>query len=105
MALYFILTYNNNCILLYGINNLTAISPIDGRYRKQVEFFDEYFSEYALIKYRVLVEVEYFFLLGRQKFFELITNTWRQQFQKVADNFIVDDAQELKRLKKLLIMM
>jgi adenylosuccinate lyase len=37
------------------LNNLTAISPVDGRYRKQVAHLDEYFSEYALIKYRVLV--------------------------------------------------
>ena len=43
------------------LNALTAISPIDGRYRHQLEHLDEYFSEYALIKYRVIVEVEYFF--------------------------------------------
>ena len=50
---------------------LTAVSPIDGRYRKQVSHLDEFFSEYALIKYRVLVEVEYFFFLADQKFFKL----------------------------------
>ena len=42
---------------------LTAISPVDGRYRKHVQHLDEYFSEYALIKYRVLVEIEYFLFL------------------------------------------
>ncbi|MBI3883340.1 MAG: adenylosuccinate lyase [Sphingobacteriales bacterium] len=42
------------------LNQLTAISPIDGRYRKQLQHLDEYFSEFALIKYRVLVEIEYF---------------------------------------------
>ena len=46
------------------LNNLTAITPIDGRYRKQVSHLDEYFSEYALIKYRVLVEIDYFFFLA-----------------------------------------
>ena len=50
---------------------LTAISPIDGRYRKHVQHLDEYFSEYALIKYRVLVEIEYFFFLEDKKFFKL----------------------------------
>ena len=43
---------------------LTAISPIDGRYRNHVQHLDDYFSEFALIKYRVLVEVEYFLFLS-----------------------------------------
>jgi len=42
------------------LQNLTAISPVDGRYRSKVEELGEYFSEFALIKYRVFVEVEYF---------------------------------------------
>ncbi len=42
---------------------LTAISPIDGRYRGKCERLDEYFSEFALIRYRVKVEVEYFIAL------------------------------------------
>src|SRR5690554_6899590 len=42
------------------LNTLTAISPIDGRYRNKVKEFSPYFSEYGLIKYRVLVEIEYF---------------------------------------------
>lgn len=46
-----------------NLNTLTAISPIDGRYFKQVEPLTEYFSEFALIKARVLVEVEYFIAL------------------------------------------
>ena len=41
------------------LNELTAISPIDGRYRKKVEELSKYFSEAALFKYRVLVEIEY----------------------------------------------
>jgi adenylosuccinate lyase len=45
------------------LNALTAISPIDGRYRNKTEELAEYFSEYALIKYRVHVEVEYFIAL------------------------------------------
>ena len=53
------------------LTNLTAISPIDGRYRKQVAHLDEYFSEYALMKYRVLIEVEYFLFLADKKIFKL----------------------------------
>ncbi|HEV2830420.1 MAG TPA: adenylosuccinate lyase, partial [Hanamia sp.] len=53
------------------LNNLTAISPIDGRYRNQLQHLDEYFSEFALMKYRVKVEVEYFLFLGEKKFFKI----------------------------------
>ena len=42
---------------------LTAVSPIDGRYRSKVEILSDYFSEYALIRYRVRVEIEYFIAL------------------------------------------
>ena len=46
-----------------NLNTLTAISPVDGRYRNKTEQLDIYFSEYALIRYRVLIEVEYFIAL------------------------------------------
>ena len=45
------------------LDSLTAISPVDGRYRKKTENLDRYFSEFALIKYRILVEIEYFIAL------------------------------------------
>ena len=45
------------------LNNLTAISPLDGRYRQKVDELDQYFSEFGLIKYRIMVEVEYFIAL------------------------------------------
>ena len=41
------------------LNPLTAVSPIDGRYRSKTESLSEYFSEYALMRYRVKVEIEY----------------------------------------------
>ena len=50
------------------LTTLSAISSIDGRYRKQVQHLDDYFSEYALIKYRVLVEMEYLFFLSKKNF-------------------------------------
>ena len=56
---------------------LTAISPLDGRYRKQVHHLDEYFSEYALIRYRVLVEVEYLIFLSSKNVFKLPAETSR----------------------------
>lgn len=42
------------------LNELTAITPIDGRYRSKIKSGSSYFSEFALIKYRVRVEIEYF---------------------------------------------
>ncbi|MDQ6814182.1 MAG: adenylosuccinate lyase, partial [Bacteroidota bacterium] len=82
------------------LSNLTAISPIDGRYRKQVEFLDEYFSEYALIKYRILIEVEYFFFLSDNHFFRL-DNSHRQEFQKVAEEFSLEGAERIKEIEKI----
>lgn len=82
------------------LSNLTAISPIDGRYRKQVSNLDEFFSEYALIKYRVLVEIEYFFFLASQKFFKLPPKA-RLQLKKVMDDFSIDDAQQIKQIESI----
>jgi adenylosuccinate lyase len=77
------------------LNSLTAISPIDGRYRHQVQHLDDYFSEFALIRYRVLVEVEYFLFLGKKKFFPLGVAA-RRQLQAVAEQFSLEDAQWIK---------
>ncbi|MBA2762881.1 MAG: adenylosuccinate lyase, partial [Segetibacter sp.] len=82
------------------LNKLTAISPIDGRYRKQVEFLDEYFSEYALIKHRILVEVEYFFFLADKDFFELSAKS-RNQLKKVSEEFSLHDAQRIKDIEAI----
>ena len=72
---------------------LTAISPIDGRYRNQLQHLDEYFSEFALIKYRVKVEVEYFLFLSEKKFFKL-SATLKKQLIKIADEFSLEDAEK-----------
>ena len=74
---------------------LTAISPIDGRYRNQLQHLDEYFSEFALIKYRVKVEVEYFLFLSEKKFFK-VSATLKKQLIKVADEFSLEDAEKIK---------
>ncbi len=82
------------------LNNLTAISPVDGRYRKQVAHLDEYFSEYALIKYRVIVEIEYFLFLADKKFFKPGAKA-KQQLKKVAEGFGLDDAQQIKQIETI----
>ena len=77
---------------------LTAISAIDGRYRKQIHHLDEYFSEYGLMKYRVLVEVEYLLFLESKKFFKLPAKVMKQ-LQKMAQDFGQEDAQEIKQIE------
>ncbi len=82
------------------LSALTAIGPVDGRYRKQLHQLDEYFSEYALIKYRVLVEVEYFLFLAEKKFFKLPAVA-KEHLLKVAAEFSVDDAAQIKETEKI----
>jgi adenylosuccinate lyase len=82
------------------LNQLTAISPVDGRYRKQLHHLDEYFSEYALIKYRVLVEVEYFIFLAEKKFFKLPANV-KKYLQNSAAGFSLEDAGVIKETEKI----
>ena len=82
------------------ISTLTAISPIDGRYRNQLQHLDEYFSEYALIKYRVWVEVEYFFMLAEKRFFKLPAAV-KKQLLDTANNFSITDAEKIKETEKI----
>jgi len=80
------------------LSALTAISAIDGRYRKQVQHLDEYFSEYALMKYRVLIEVEYVLFLEKKKFFKLSGKAIKH-LHRLAENFGLEDAQEIKQIE------
>ena len=80
------------------LTTLSAISSIDGRYRKQVQHLDEYFSEYALIKYRVLVEIEYLFTLSKKKFFKL-SDKATKHLNKLKGDFGLEDAQEIKQIE------
>lgn len=80
------------------LSALTAISAVDGRYRKQVQHLDEFFSEYALMKYRVWVEVEYLLFLEKKKFLKLPARSAATLRKRVAD-FSVEDAQEIKKIE------
>ena len=79
---------------------LTSISPIDGRYRNQLQHLDEYFSEFALIKYRVKAEVEYFLFLSQKKFFKASPKV-KNQLLNVAKEFSVADAEKIKATEKI----
>lgn len=80
------------------LTSLTAISPVDGRYRKQVQHLDEYFSEYSLIRYRVLVEIKYLLFLGQKKVCKISGKTIKH-LQKLAEDFGQEDALEVKQIE------
>ncbi len=81
------------------LTQLTAISPVDGRYRTQTASLSAYFSEFALIKYRVHVEVEYFIFLSEKKFFKLPKATAELLRNRVAE-FTIQDAEAIKTIEK-----
>ena len=82
--------------------NLNAISPVDGRYSKQTELLSNYFSEKALIKYRVKVEIEYFISLTEIGIKNL--NHWDNKFNDKIRNIYIEfddvDALEVKEIEK-----
>ena len=82
---------------------LTAISPIDGRYRDKVETLASYFSEFALIRYRVKVEVEYINTLTTflPQLKPLDTVETKQMLQKIFLDFSMEDALHIKEIEKI----
>ena len=84
------------------LNILTAISPIDGRYRSKTEKLSQYFSEYALIKYRVKVEIEYFITLCEIPLPQLknFDKTLFNQLRGIYKDFTIDDAERVKEIEK-----
>lgn len=84
------------------MSELTAITPIDGRYRSKVSELEEYFSEYALIKYRVFVEVEYFIALCEIPLPQLadFDKSKYDQLRKIYKDFTVEDAARAKEIEK-----
>ncbi|HEY5391369.1 MAG TPA: lyase family protein, partial [Hanamia sp.] len=79
---------------------LTAISPIDGRYRNQLQHLDQYFSEFALIKYRVKVEVEFFLFLAEKKFFKISPGI-KKKLILIENEFSIDDAETIKATERI----
>ena len=84
------------------LNSLTAISPVDGRYWSKSESLSDYFSEYALIRYRVLVEVEYFIALCELPLPNLraFESGKFSDLRKIYQEFSLEDAQRIKEIEK-----
>ena len=86
-----------------SLTELNAISPIDGRYRSKTKIFSGFFSEEALIKYRLEVEIEYFIALCELKLPELIDfdPSNFKKLRKLYENFSTDYAVEIKQIEKI----
>lgn len=84
------------------LNRLTAISPVDGRYRGKVEQLGEYFSEYALIRYRVQVEIEYFIALCEEPLPQLAAFDKKRYgaLRGIYKDFSIADALRVKEIEQ-----
>lgn len=84
-------------------STLTAISPVDGRYRNKAENLAAYFSEYALIKYRVQVEIEYSITLSEflPQLRALTTGENKEALRKIYREFSVEDATRIKEIESV----
>ena len=84
------------------LNNLTAISPIDGRYRKKLEVLSNYFSEFALIKYRIFVEIQYFIALWELEIPQLskLSKNSVKNIEQIFLGFSIEDAMYIKEIEE-----
>ena len=84
-----------------SLSVLNAISPIDGRYRSKVTELESFFSEQALIKYRILIEIEYFIALCEAKIDQLSTFDEKLfvELRLIYDNFSTEDAMQIKNIE------
>ncbi len=82
------------------MNSLLNISPIDGRYQEKVSELNEYFSEYALIKYRTIVEIKWLLFLMDKRIINVhINDTKIKKVLNIIDNFSLDDAKRVKEIE------
>ena len=84
-------------------DNLLSITPIDGRYESQTKFLANYFSEFALIKTRVEVEIEWLLLISKNKSLKFIPEVSSSQQKKIVNifkDFSIQDARQVKKIEK-----
>lgn len=79
---------------------LLAISPADGRYHNATKELSDYFSEYALIKYRLKVEILYFIFLSEKKFFSL-SKKQKESLLAISNGFALEEAEQIKNIEKI----
>ena len=85
-----------------NLSSLSAINPVDGRYNKITEEISQYFSEFAFIKYRIYVEIEYFIALCEYKLPQLkkISSNDFKNLRNLVENFSLKDAKRIKEIEK-----
>jgi len=86
-----------------NLSEISAISPVDGRYRDKTSELDNYFSEFALIKYRVFIEIQYFIALCRIPLPQLadFEHTKFDDLNKIFNDFKIEDALHIKEIEKV----
>lgn len=83
------------------MNELLNISPVDGRYYEKTKELADYFSEYALIKYRIYIEIKWLlFLLDKKIIDEKINDTEKNKLNNIINNFNLEDANKVKEIEK-----
>ena len=82
------------------MDNLLNISPVDGRYHETTKELSNYFSEYALIKYRIFVEIKWLiYLLDKKILDDKITNTEKEKLLNIYNNFNLSEAHKVKDIE------
>jgi adenylosuccinate lyase len=86
-----------------NLNSLTAVSPIDGRYHNKTKDLQKFFSEFGLIKYRVLIEIQYFIDLSKLKIkgLEDFPQNRFDELKSIFENFDENDALWIKETEKV----
>lgn len=84
-------------------NNLLAINPLDGRYKYMVSELSEYVSEYALIKYRVQIEINYLIALSDKKIIRIFSKKEKEYLLSLVSKFSVEEAERVKEIEKEVI--
>ena len=85
------------------LNSLTALSPVDGRYGNKTEQLRSLFSEYGLIRYRVIVEIRWLQQLAKMKSIKEVpplSQTANRKLEAIIKNFSLDDAKAIKHIEK-----
>ncbi len=84
-------------------DNLLSVTPIDGRYESQTKFLANYFSEFALIKTRVEVEIKWLLLISNNKslkFIPEVSNIQQKKIINIFKEFSIQDARQVKKIEK-----
>ena len=84
-------------------DNLLSVTPIDGRYESQTKSLADYFSEFALIKTRIEVEIEWLLLISKNKslkFIPEVSNSQQKKITNIFKEFSIQDARQVKKIEK-----